>query len=72
LSGIIESAQSEEIIAKGAADLLAVGRAALYDSWRARHWSHALRAPLPWPPPYAYSGHFVHRHILDPQGRTPS
>ena len=73
--GITEPAQEEEIITEGAGDLIAVGRATLYDPRWARHWSHALRAPLPWPPLYAYGGHFARRHVLDPQqaqGRTPS
>lgn len=75
VGGITEPAQAEEIIAEGAADMVAVARAALYDPWWARHWSHALRAPLPWPPPYAYGGHFARRHVLEPrnaQGRAPS
>lgn len=29
----------------------------------ARHWSHALGAPLPSPPTYAYGGHFARRHV---------
>ncbi|GGG21587.1 hypothetical protein GCM10010964_07200 [Caldovatus sediminis] len=74
VGGITEPEQAEQVIAEGAADLVAVGRAALYDPWWARHWSHALRAPMPWPPPYAYGGHFARRHVLDPQtveGRKP-
>jgi 2,4-dienoyl-CoA reductase-like NADH-dependent reductase (Old Yellow Enzyme family) len=57
----------EEIIAEGAADLVAVGRAALYDPWWARHWSRVPRAPLPWPTPYASGGHFARWHIFDPR-----
>ena len=75
VGGVTEPAQAEDIIADNAADMVAAGRAALYDPWWARHWSHTLRAPLPWPPPYAYGGHFARRHILDPQtvqGRPPS
>jgi anthraniloyl-CoA monooxygenase len=64
VGGITEPSQAESIIADGAADMVAVGRAALYDPWWARHWAHALGAPLPWPPPYAYGGHFARRHVL--------
>lgn len=74
VGGITAPEQAESIVAEGAADLVAVGRAALYDPWWARHWSHALRAPLPWPPPYAYAERFARRHVLDPQtveGRQP-
>ena len=75
VGGITEPAQAEDIVAGDAADMVAVGRAALYDPWWARHWSHALGAPLPWPDPYAYGGHFARRHVLAPrnvQGRPPS
>jgi anthraniloyl-CoA monooxygenase len=74
VGGITAPEHAEQVIAEEAADLVAVGRAALYDPWWARHWAHALRAPLPWPPPYAYGGHFARRHVLDPQtveGRKP-
>nr|WP_255467524.1 tRNA-dihydrouridine synthase [Roseomonas sp. HF4] len=75
VGGIAEAAQAESIVADEAADMVAVGRAALYDPWWARHWSHALGAPLPWPPPYAYGGHFARRHVLvqrHDEGRPPS
>lgn len=75
VGGITEAAQAESIVADHAADMVAVGRAALYDPWWARHWSHALGAPLPWPPPYAYGGHFARRHVLphrNAEGRPPS
>lgn len=75
VGGIVAPDQAEQVIAENAADLVAVGRAALYDPWWARHWSHALGAPLPWPDPYAYGGHFARRHVLpsqNPQGRLPS
>ena len=75
VGGITEAAQAEQIVADMDADMVAVGRAALYDPWWARHWSHALGAPLPWPPPYAYGGHFARRHVLAPrntEGRSPS
>ncbi len=75
VGGITEPAQAEAIVAEESADMVAVGRAALYDPWWVRHWSHALGAPLPWPPPYAYGGHFARRHVLAPrnaEGRSPS
>lgn len=75
VGGVTEAVHAEQIVSEGAADMVAVGRAALYDPWWARHWSHALRAPLPWPPPYAYGGHFARRHILEPpnaEGRASS
>ncbi|MBR0669610.1 oxidoreductase [Neoroseomonas soli] len=64
VGGVTEPSHAEGIVAEDAADMVAVGRAALYDPWWARHWSHALGAPLPWPLPYAYGGHFARRHVL--------
>lgn len=75
VGGITEPAHAEAIVADQAADMVAVGRAALYDPWWARHWSHALGAPLSWPPPYAYGAHFARRHVLvhrHDEGRPPS
>lgn len=67
VGGVTEPEQVETIIAEGAADLVAVGRACLYDPWWARHGAATMRAPLPWPRPYEYGGRFARRHVLDPQ-----
>ncbi|HYF08499.1 MAG TPA: tRNA-dihydrouridine synthase [Acetobacteraceae bacterium] len=67
VGGITVPEHAEQVVTDGSADLVAVGRAALYDPWWARHWSHTLGAPLPWPPPYAYGGHFARRHVLSSQ-----
>jgi 2,4-dienoyl-CoA reductase-like NADH-dependent reductase (Old Yellow Enzyme family) len=65
--GISQPEQAEAIITDSSADLFAVGRAALYDPWWARHAATAMRAPMDWPPPYNYGGRFARRHVLDPQ-----
>jgi anthraniloyl-CoA monooxygenase len=67
VGGVTEPEQAEAIVIDGAADLVAVGRAALYDPWWARHGAVAMRAPLPWPRPTEYGGRFARRHLLDPQ-----
>lgn len=54
---IVRPQQAEEVLASGSADLIAIGREALFDPYWARHAAHALGAEngfARWPKQYAW------------------
>jgi 2,4-dienoyl-CoA reductase-like NADH-dependent reductase (Old Yellow Enzyme family) len=54
---IVRPRQAEEVLARGSADLIAIGREALFDPYWARHAAHALGAEQGferWPRQYAW------------------
>ncbi len=54
---IVRAQQAEAILQEGSADLVAIGREALYDPYWARHAAQALGEDLDfsgWPPPYGW------------------